>query len=117
MSSSSRPLLEELPPELDLRLVLEEDLSVFLPASALQTSGLQPGLSLVVDIHPLSLRLDPVATPGEPGTSEELSLAYVDTEGRIHLPCEPPRLTGRRILLQMRQRGSRREIHLFADSR
>jgi hypothetical protein len=110
----SRPLLEELPAELDLRLDLAEDLSVFLPAAALQLSGLQPGEPLTVDVHPLSLRLDPAA--GAQGPSGKLSIAHLDTEGRIHLPFEPPRLTSRAVLLQVRQRGTRREIHLLADS-
>lgn len=114
---SSKLLLEELSPELDLPLLLDEDLSVFLPARALQLSGLRPGEPLVVDVHPLSLRLDPVAAGGINGPSEDRPLAHIDLKGRIHLPFEPPRLTGRRILLQLRRRGAHCEIHLLADSR
>ncbi|HSJ75335.1 MAG TPA: hypothetical protein VK899_04010 [Gemmatimonadales bacterium] len=112
----SGTLLEELPTELDLRLELDADLSVFLPAAALQLSGLQPGEPLMVDVHPLSLRLDPASAAGAQSPSGKLSIAHLDTEGRIHLPFEPPRLTSRAVLLQVRQRGTRREIHLLADS-
>ncbi len=113
---SSRPLLDELQPELDLRLELDDNLSVFLPASALQLSGLRPGEPLAVDLLPLSLRLHPVSAAREQKSPEDLlPLAHVDPEGRLHLPCEPPRLAGRRVLLQLRPRGSWREIHLLAD--
>lgn len=113
-----RPLLVELPAELDLSLDLEDDLTVRLPAAALQLIGLWPGQPLVVDVHPLSLRLDSIENAGKPNSSpEDLPLARVDSEGRIHLPFEPPRLKGRQVLLQLRRLGSRREIHLLADSR
>lgn len=114
---SSKPLLDELPVELDLHLELDEDLSVFLPAAALRLSGLRPGEPLAVDVHPLSLRLDSVAAASEQRPPEDRPLAHVDAEGRIHLPFEPPRLRGRRVLLQLRQRGAHREIHLLADPR
>jgi hypothetical protein len=114
---SSKPLLDELTAELDLHLELDDDLSVFLPAGDLQWGGLRPGDHLVVDVHPLSLRLDPVASPGELRRPEDLPLARIDAEGRIHLPFAPPRLTSRRVLLQLRRRGACREIHLLADLR
>jgi hypothetical protein len=113
---SRQPLLGELPVELDLRLELDDDLTVFLPASSFLLCGLRPGESLVVDIHPLSLRLDSVEATGGRQTPESLPLAHIDLDGRIRLPFEPPLLRGRRmILLQLRQRGAHREIHLLAD--
>ena len=112
---SRKPILDELPSELDLHLQLDEELTFFLPADTLQLSGLRPGEPLVVDVHPLSLRLEPAG--GASGAlPNELPIAQVDSEGRIHLPFEPPWLTGRRILLQLRQRGAQREIHLLPDS-
>lgn len=111
---SSQTLLDGLPAEIDLRLELGDDLSIFLPAGVLRESGLQPGEPLVVDVHPLSLRLDPLAATGELSPAG-LPIALVDAEGTIYLPFEPPRLAGRRVLLQLRHRGPHREIHLLAD--
>ena len=111
---SSKALLDKLRSDLDLHLLLDEDLTFLLPAGTLQLSGLRPGESLVVDVHPLSLRLEPAAS--ERDLPEDLPVAHVDSEGRVHLPLEPPWLNGRRVLLQLRQRGAQREIHLLADS-
>jgi len=110
----AKPLLDELPSELDLHIQLGEDLTFSLPAEALQLSGLRPGELLAVDLHPLSLRLESAA--GERGLPKDLPLAQVDSEGRIHLPFEPPGLTGRRILFQLRRRGAHSDIHLLAES-
>lgn len=111
----SRPLLEELPAELDVCLEVDEALSVTLSSTALESSGLQPG-ELIVDVHPLSLRLEPAGKGGGrlPG---EVLLAQLDSQGRIWLPVEPPRLSSRAVRLQVRRRGPFREVHLLADFR
>lgn len=111
----SSTLLGELPRELDLHLELRDDLTVCLPQGGLQESGLRPGQTLIVDVLPLSLRLDCLGAAGE--QAGNLPLARVDLDGRIHLPFKPPGLTSPRVLLQLRRRGTCPEVHLLADPR
>ncbi len=107
------PLVNEVPSELDLHLELDENLTLFLPAGALQLSGLLPGV-LSVELHPLSLRLEAL-TGVDPGLQR--SLAHLDLDGYLRLPLSPPLLTGRWVVLQVRDRGLHRDFHLVADRR
>ncbi len=111
------PLVDEvLLPELDLHLELDEDLTLFLPTGALQLSGLLPGV-LSVEMYPLSLRLEILTGVGSDLQTSDLPLAHLDLDGRLRLPVPPPLLADRRVVLQVRDRGLRRDFHLVADRR
>lgn len=110
----TRHPLIDLSAELDLHLELDSELTLLMPAEALAVAGLRIGQTLAVDLHPLSLRLEPVAqeTMAE---ANPRTLAQVAPDGRIKLPVGPPLLRSSKVILQVRHRGLIPELHLLAD--
>lgn len=110
-------LVVEMFRELDLHLELDSRSTLALPPSFLSVSGLRPGEPISVELHPLSLRLENLKNTSPLLLPQDRPIALLGMDGRLQLPCSPPFLTGRRVVLQVRHRGLIPEVHLIGDCR